>query len=100
MNVGDLFKKKQPVRRKPSGLSQAEADRIEQEFLAAMEPLGQKAVEFFRSFDLNGKRFFWLLPACEGVEQISIEKMRYVLRYRDWFVKEISKVELDSMPHL
>lgn len=100
MKVSDLFAKKPARKAKPSGLSQAESDRIEAEFLAAMEPLGQKAVEFFRCFDLNGKRYFWLLPACEGVEQLSVEKMRYVLKYKDWFVSEISKVELDAMPHL
>lgn len=99
MNVNDLFARK-PARRKPGGLTQAEADRIEAEFLAAMEPLGQKAVEFFRCFDLNGKRYFWLLPACEGVGQLSTERMAYVLKYRDWFVAQIAKQELDELPFL
>lgn len=100
MNVNDLFARKKPARRKPGRLSQAEADRIEAEFLAAMEPLGQKATEYFRCFSINGLHRFWLLPSVELYSDLSVERMAYVLRYRDWFVSEISKQQLDSIPYL
>lgn len=89
-----------PARRKPGGLSQEEAERIEREFTTAMEPLGQKATEYFRCFDLNGKRYFLILPAVETYEDIPIEKKAYILKYKSYFVSEISKVELDEMPFL
>lgn len=101
MNINDTFKRKQPARKpKPGGLSQAEADRIEQEFLAAMEPLGEKADQFFRHFIVNGKHRFWLLPAVETYRDLPVEKMLAVLKYKNWFLSEIAKQELDGIPGL
>lgn len=99
MNVSSMFKRKQPARKvKPGGLSQAQVDFIEQEFLAAMEPLGQKATEYFRHFTVNGRCRFWLLPASETYADLPIEKMQAVLKYKTWFVAEINKQELDELP--
>lgn len=101
MNVNDLFARKKPARKqRPGGLTQIEADRIEAEFMATMEPLGQKATEYFRNFTINDQHRFWLLPSCETYRELPIEKQIYVLRYRDWFVKEISKVVLDELSFL
>lgn len=98
MNINDAFKRKQPARKpKPGGLTQAQADAIEQEFLEAMEPLGQKATEYFRHFIVNGKHRFWLLPAVETYADLPLEKMQAVLKYKNWFVSEIAKQELDDL---
>lgn len=99
MNVSQMFKRKQPARNpRPGRLTREQADFIEQEFLAAMEPLGQKATEYFRHFMVNGRHRFWLLPSCETYADLPIEKMQAVLKYKAWFVAEISKQELDEIP--
>lgn len=101
MNVSAMFKRKQPARKViPGGLTQAQADFIEQEFLAAMEPLGQKATEYFRHFAVNGKFRSWILPCVEDYTDIPLEKKQYVLKYKDWFVQEIAKQVIDDVPWL
>lgn len=93
------LKNNRPVRRKSSGLTQVEADRIEAEFMAAMEPLGERATQYFRGFTLNSKHYFWLLPSYETYQELPIEKQAYVLRYKSYFLSEIAKVELDAIPY-
>ena len=99
MNVSEMFKRKQPARKvKPGGLSQEQADAIEAEFKALIEPVADKATQFFRSFSTpGGKPRFWLLPHCEIATDLPIEKQKYVLSYRDWFLKEINQVVLDDL---
>ena len=65
-----------------------------------MEPLGEKANQFFRNFTVNGKKRCWILPSCEDFRDVPLEKMMYVLKYKDWFVQEISKQVLDEMTWL
>lgn len=96
MNVNDLFKK--PARPKPSGLSQAEADEaVQREFSRLMEPVADKATQFFRGFTSpNGGNRTWLLPMVELWSDVPIEKQKYVLRYRSWFLSEINRVVIDD----
>lgn len=98
MNVNDLFKKKPARKAKPGGLTQEQADAIEAEFKALIEPVADKATQLFRGFSTpGGKPRFWLLPASEVATDLPIEKQQYVLRYRDWFLKEINQVVLDDL---
>lgn len=97
MNVNSMFKRKSPGPRVRVGATQLEAATIK-EFTELMEPLGQKATEYFRSFQLNGGAYrVWLLPSHETWQDLPIDKQRFVLRYKDWFVGEISKQELDEL---
>lgn len=97
MKVGQLFPKKSVPKKHRGGLTPEQAAAIEKEFAALMEPLDQKATQFFRGFSVNGKYRFWLLPSVETWRDLSFEKMRHVLAYQQWYVSEISKVELDGM---
>lgn len=100
MKIGELFPRKSPVPRKDrGGLTPERAAFIEKEFSVLIEPLDQKATQFFRSFTVNGKYRFWLLPSCETWRDLSFEKMQHVLAYGQWYVSEISKVELDSISY-
>lgn len=99
MKVGELFPKKSAPKKHRGGLTPEQAAAIEKEFAALMEPLDQKATEFFRGFTVNGKHRFWLLPCAETWRDLPFEKMKYVLAYRQWFVTEISKTELDAIPY-
>lgn len=99
MNVSEMFKRKQPARKViPGGLTQAQVDFIEHEFLEAMKPLGPLATQYFRHFVVNGRHRWWLLPSSETYEDLPIEKMQAVLKYKAWFIAEISKQELDALP--
>jgi hypothetical protein len=98
VKVDALFKKKaQPARIKPGGLSKEQESSIRDEFLTAMDPLGERATSYFRHFEVNGKHRFWLLPACETYADLPIEKMQAVLRFRAWFVAEIKKHQMDEL---
>lgn len=100
MKLSQLYPKKSSAPKKSrGGLTPEQAAAIEQEFNALMEPLDEKATQFFRCFSVNGKLRFWLLPSCETWRDLPFEKMKNVLAYKNWYVTEISKVELDSIPY-
>lgn len=99
MKVAELFPRKSAPKKDRGGLTPGQAVAIEKEFAVLMEPLDQKATEYFRGFQLNGGQYrFWILPNCETWRDISIEHQRFVLRYKEWFVSEIQKQELDKIP--
>lgn len=95
-----MFRKKHPARSDPDGMTLVEELSIHERFDAAMEPLGQKATEYFRGFVLNnGKRRAWILPSIEDYRDVPVEKKAFVLKYREWFLSEIAKQELDAVPY-
>jgi hypothetical protein len=94
----ELFKRRKPVRPKPDGLTRAEADAIEKEFTALFEPVAGKATQYFRSFDIKGHSRSWILPTVEDYRDVPIEKMARVLEYREFFLTEINKVQIDDVP--
>lgn len=100
MKVAELFPRKSAPKKDRGGLTPGQAAAIEKEFAVLMEPLDQKATEFFRNFLINGKHRFWLLPSCETWRDLPFEKMQHVLAYKHWYVTEISKVELDEIPYV
>lgn len=99
MKVGELFPRKSAPKKPRGGLIPAQAEVIEKEFAALMEPLDEKATQFFRGFTINSKYRFWLLPSVETWRDLPFEKMRHVLVYKHWYVTEISKVVLDAIPY-
>lgn len=99
MKLGELFPKKSVPKKHRGGLTPEQAAAIEKEFAALMEPLDLKATQFFRGFTVNGKYRFWLLPSVESWRDLPFEKMRHVLAYKQWYVSEITKVELDQIPY-
>lgn len=99
MKVSELFPAKSTRSRKklPGGLTPEQAHRIEAQFDKLIRPVGDKATQYFRSFTVNGKHRFWLLPNSELWVDLPIDKKAYVLKFPSWFVAEINKVELDEI---
>lgn len=102
MNVSQLFPAKSTRSRKklPGGLTPEQARQIEADFAKLLVGIEEKATQYFRSFMVNQKQRFWLLPISEtAIEDLPLEKKQYVLRYGTYFRNEISKQVLDEIPY-
>lgn len=99
MKLSELFPKKSAPKKDRGGLSKAQADAIEKEFIEAFSPVAAKATQYFVAPCINGKQRFWLLPGAEQYSDLSIEKMQYVLRYKTWFLTEVEKEIIDDLSY-
>lgn len=99
MKLAELFPKKSARKKPPGGLTQAQADAIEKEFLDAFLPLEPKATQYFRHFTVNGKTRWFLLPSVETIRDMSVERMQWILKYTGYFQKEVAAVEIDDIPY-
>lgn len=101
MKVSQLFPKKaRPARLRPGGMTQAQAEAITAEFIALFKPVWQQATVYFRGFEVNDNKRSWILPSVEDYTDVPVEKMVYVLKYRDWFLAEVKKAITDDVPWL
>lgn len=97
MKYAELFPRKSASTKDRGGLTQAKFDVIEKQFLEFIKPVRDRADVYFREFTINGKERYWLM-ANESVEDLSVERMEYVLKYGKFFLTEISKCEPDDVP--
>lgn len=97
MKYAELFPRKSPGPQKRVGATQLEAAQL-QEFRETFGPVAAKAKQFFVAPVINGKQRFWLLNT-EDYDDLPAEKISYVLKYKTWFLSEISKVELDDISY-
>ena len=99
MKVAELFSKKSAPKKDRGGLTLAQANAIEKEFLDAFLPLEPKATKYFEHFIVNGQNRWFLLPGVETIRDMSVERMSWILKYKSYFQTEISKVILDDIDY-
>lgn len=98
MNVNDLFAKKPRPKQNRAGAVTAQQKAALEEFRATFGPVADKAKQYFEAPCINGKQRYWLLPS-EDYDDLPVEKMQYVIKYKQWFLNEVNKVELDAIPY-
>lgn len=99
MKIADLFPRKSASKKDRGGLTQAQLNALEKEFLDAFLPVETKANQYFEHFMLNGKHKWFLLPGVETIRDMSVERMAWILKYKGYFLKEVAAVKIDSIPY-
>jgi hypothetical protein len=59
--------------------------------------LTEQASIYFRDFEVNGKKRYWLMP-YETIDDLNAEQIECVLKHLGWFKGQIVNVETDVVP--
>lgn len=84
MKTAQLFRRK--IRLKPP---EENMEDLRADYLNTFMPYSHSATRFFRSFIVNGQERCWLLPSVETYEDLAIHRIQYVMKYKNWFLKQV-----------
>jgi hypothetical protein len=93
MKTAQLFRRKLKV-----ALPEEDFKTLRADYLDAFSPCASSATRFFRAFTVNGQERYWLLPGVETYEDLAIHRIKYVMKYKKWFLKQVQKTPWPNDP--
>lgn len=72
-------------------LPEENLENLRADYINTFRPYSSSATRFFRAFTVNGQERYWLLPSMETYEDLAIHRIRYVMKYKKWFLKQVQR---------
>lgn len=86
MKTAQLFRRKIKA-----ALPEENMEDLRADYINSFRPYASSATRLFRSFTVNGHERCWLLPSVETYEDLAIHRIQYVMKYKNWFLKQVQR---------